>query len=52
MTDYTINTTVKGGEFRPILNDEAIRCLAAAFKRWVDAGKPDYIPGEEEMNHD
>lgn len=44
----TIQTTIKGGDFRPIINDEAVRCLAEAFKRWVDAGKPDYIPAENE----
>lgn len=48
---HTIKTTVEGGEFRPIMTDEAIRCLADAFKRWVDAGKPDFIPEKIEKEH-
>lgn len=37
---------------RPIehlwLDQEAMDQLCAAFKRWVDAGKPDYIPPKEQ----
>lgn len=30
------------------ITDDEVKRLAAAFKRWVDAGKPDYIPREKE----
>lgn len=43
MSDYTFHSSVSG-EFNPIISDAAVAYLAAAFKRWVDAGKPDIIP--------
>ena len=48
MTTATIHTEVEGGDFRPIISADAMADLAAAFRRWVDAGKPDYIPAAEE----
>ena len=47
MKPAPITATVEGGDFQPIISKEAMDYLAAACKRWVDAGKPDYIPAEE-----
>lgn len=41
-------TTTASGAFRPILSDDAIASLRRKMLLWVAAGKPDYIPTEED----
>ena len=47
MTDHTISASVEG-EFRPVFSADAITALRRLAIRWVEAGKPDYIPAEPE----
>ena len=36
------------GEFAPRFSPEMVAQLRAAFLRWREAGKPDYVPAKEE----
>lgn len=45
MTEHTISASVEG-EFRPIFSADAIAALRRLALRWVEAGKPNYIPAE------
>lgn len=41
-------TTTSPAVFRPILSEDAIASLRRKMLLWVAAGKPDYIPTEED----
>ncbi len=47
MTDHTISVSASG-EFRPTFSAAAVATLRAAALRWVEQGKPDYIPAKPE----
>lgn len=51
MNTHTVTVAVDGS-FRPVISASAVQTLRAAALRWIAAGKPDYIPTEDNRKDD